>query len=272
MRGLKIQAGDESRLYPSGSSIANSIPPAAATFIAAAGITDPTQQAAIVQLVTDLTAYGLWDKIYAAYPFVGGTTSQHKYNLIDPQDTDAAYRIVFNGSFTQNTNGITSGGADTDYADTRLNGSTVLNKVDMSYSFYSRTDSEGLSTDFGSVGASPPQVFTRFGGDIYQDIPSSTQRVQTTNATTLGLFSGSCNATNVVAYKNGTPIGTFGSAAVTDFPNANIWFCNSEGGGVRRPSTRNLAWGHIGMALTAGEMADLYTTVQAFQTTLGRNV
>ncbi len=250
----------------------SSFNPDAQAFITAAGITDPTQQAAINQLVIDLQTANIYDSMIAAYPFVGGSASQHKYNLIDPQDTDEAYRIVFNGTFTQDANGITGGGADTDYADTRLNGSTVLSKVNMSYSFYSRTNSDGLTTDFGSVGASPPQVFTRFGGDNYQDVPSSTERVQTTIPNSLGLFAGSCNAATVISYKNGSVLGTRGSVASTDFPNANMWLCNSDGGGTRRPSTRNLAWAHIGTKLTTDEMASLYTIVQAFQTTLGREV
>ncbi len=48
--------------------------PDAQAFITAAGITDATQQSAINTLVTDLKGYGIWTKMKAIYPFVGGTS------------------------------------------------------------------------------------------------------------------------------------------------------------------------------------------------------
>ena len=41
---------------------------------------------------------GIWAKIDFAYPFVGNNADMMKYNLKDPQDTDAAYRITWLGS------------------------------------------------------------------------------------------------------------------------------------------------------------------------------
>jgi hypothetical protein len=61
----------------------------------------------------------------AVYPFVGGTATTHKYNLVDPQDTDAAFRLTFVGGITHNSNGITSNGS-TGYANTHINASTDL--------------------------------------------------------------------------------------------------------------------------------------------------
>ena len=54
----------------------------AQAFITAAVITDNTQITAINTLVTDLKAYNIWSKMKALYPFVGGTASTHKWNLI----------------------------------------------------------------------------------------------------------------------------------------------------------------------------------------------
>jgi len=91
--------------------------PAAQAFITAAGITDPTQQSAINNLVIGLKADGLWTNMTAIYPFVGGTATTHKYNLKDPRDLDAAYRLSFSGGWTHNANGITGNGVNS-YADT----------------------------------------------------------------------------------------------------------------------------------------------------------
>ena len=65
----------------------------AQAFITAAGITDSTQQSAIDTLVKQLKGYGIWSKMKAVYPFVGGTATTHKYNLKDPRDLNAAFRL-----------------------------------------------------------------------------------------------------------------------------------------------------------------------------------
>jgi hypothetical protein len=74
------------------------IDPDAQAFLTATGITDPTITSAIDTLVLDLKAASLWTKMKALYPFVGGTSTTHKYNLVDPADTDAAFRLTFNGT------------------------------------------------------------------------------------------------------------------------------------------------------------------------------
>lgn len=67
----------------------------AEAFFTAASITDDTQKTAVNQLVLDLKAAGVWTKSKVIYPFVGGTTGTHKYNLKNPLDTDGAFRITF---------------------------------------------------------------------------------------------------------------------------------------------------------------------------------
>ena len=76
-------------------SASGGVDPDAQAFITAASITDPTQQSAINQLVVDLKGYSIWTKMSAIYPMVGGTASSHKFNLKDPRDLDAAFRLVF---------------------------------------------------------------------------------------------------------------------------------------------------------------------------------
>lgn len=81
-----------------------------ATFISSVGSTNLTdlEKNAIENLVTDFKAYGLWSKMKAVYPFVGGTAAAHKWNLKNPVDSDAAFRLVFNGTWTHDSSGATS--------------------------------------------------------------------------------------------------------------------------------------------------------------------
>jgi len=86
-------------------------------FLTAASITNTTQVDAINNLVINLKAAGIWTKMKAIYPFVGGTATTHKWNLKNPLDSDAAFRLVFFGGMTHSSNGILFGGVN-GYADT----------------------------------------------------------------------------------------------------------------------------------------------------------
>jgi len=106
-----------------------SIDPDAQAFLTAAAITDPTITSAIDTLVVDLKGYGIWNKMKAIYPFVGGTASSHKFNLKDPRDLDAAFRLVFIGGWTHSVNGV-QGNLTNAFADTYLVPSTNFFIVD----------------------------------------------------------------------------------------------------------------------------------------------
>lgn len=239
----------------------------ATAFITATGITDATQKDAIYTLVASLKSAGIWSKFYAIYPFVGGTSTTHKYNLIDPRDLDAAYRITFNGSFTHNSNGITPGGTNSDYADTHLNGSSVLSRTNSSWSFYSKTEANALYVDYGQVGQTS-EILARFSGTFFHDIPREADRFSFSMSTSKGFFNGNLGSSDVVVYRNGSSIGSKGSAASNTYFSANMTFGNGYTGG--RSSARVLAFGSIGQNLNSTEASAFYTAVQAFQTSLGR--
>jgi len=103
----------------------------ARTFISATGITDSTQQSAINQFVLDLKAINSIQSnfvnfttpsssvIKALYPFVGGSTTSHKFNLINPADSDSAFRLTFYGTITHDSLGV-KGDGTSGYFDTHL--------------------------------------------------------------------------------------------------------------------------------------------------------
>ena len=122
-------------------SVVNAVDADAQAFISAAGITDLTQAAAINTLVNDLKTYGLWTKMKAFYPMVGGTAASHKFNLKDPRDLNAAYRLTFFGGLIHDSNGVLGNGT-TGYAYTNLAQNTMgLNN--MSIGWYNRFNTSG---------------------------------------------------------------------------------------------------------------------------------
>ena len=253
---------------------APSTDPDAQAFITAAAITNPTQQAAINTLVVDLKGYSIWTKMKALYPFVGGTASAHKFNLKDPRDLDAAFRIFWNGGVTHSSNGVKFGGGNA-YGNTHLSAFTVLGQNSNHISIYNRNTD--LSSN-GYHGSSPPNYFMigRGGGSPanWEYWPNVSNYISPLVATPSNRFIiGTRTASNLSKlYVNGA---TANSAThiSTSLPSQNFWFgaLNSNGSGAYY-NNAELAFASLGDGLTDTEAANLYTAVQAFQTTLGRSI
>jgi hypothetical protein len=248
--------------------------PDAQAFITAAAITDPTQQLAIDNLVKGLKSDNIWTKMKAIYPFVGGTASTHKWNLKDPRDLDAAYRLVFNGGWTHSSTGATPNGTN-GYADTFYNPSLSgqLNSAHVSY--YSRTNSNGTEVEIGVE--RPITNFQlleiRTAGLTYFYMNQSSG-LGVADANSLGYYIGNRTASNVVnGFKNGTKINN-ATTASNQLPNAKMYLAayNQSNNTAAAFSTKQSAFASIGDGLTDTEAANLYTRVQAYQTALSRQV
>lgn len=240
----------------------------AQTFFTAAGITDTTQKTAVNQLVLDLKGYGIWTKMKSIYPFVGGTATTHKYNLKDPRDLDAAFRLVFNGGWTHSANGILPNGTNA-YADTFLVESNVLALNSAHVSIYSRTNSTGLKCDVGGSGPSAQtNIFPNYSNTFYpriQDINSGTSLNSDTRAM---YMANRVSSSEAQGWRNSTKYTITSNSLGRN--NLSYYLSAFNSGGYY--SDRELAFATIGDGLTDTEVSNFYTVVQAFQTTLGRNI
>jgi hypothetical protein len=240
-------------------------------WIAATGETDLTILGALNTLETDLTTYGLTAKMKALYPFVGGTAAKHKFNFMDAQDTDAAFRLVFNGGWTHSNTGALPNGTN-GWVDTKLNNSTTLTQNSTHLSIYSITNNSNFITDIsndnGLLGGSP-YLFVNFGGVTYIKVNQNTNS-SVADTDSLGLrIASRINSTTEKIYKNNSLALTSaltsaflsnGNMVIGKFYNNAYW------------SNREYALASIGLGLTDTEAANFYTAVQAFQTTLSRQV
>lgn len=250
-----------------------SCPAEALAFIAAAGITDATQKQAICTLVSDLQAFGIWTKMKAIYPFVGGTSTTHKFNLKDPRDLNAAFRLVFGGGITHSLNGITGNGVNS-YANTFLTPSISLSTNSGHISTYIRTNVLESKYDLGatSSGTSDISVISRWTGNLFYSNYGALTYPNASNSDSRGLFTTNRNSiTNTSGYKNGIKV--IDTAQTASLPSNPFWI-GALGNGVSGTdfSSKNYAFASIGDGLTDTEAANLYTAVQAYQTTLGRQV
>jgi hypothetical protein len=254
----------------------------AQAFITAAAITDATQQSAIDTLVKGLKTDGVWTKMKAIYPFVGGTATTHKYNLKDPRDVDAAFRLVFNGGWTHSSNGATPNGTN-GYANTFLIPSSVLTPSNFAHlSYYSNSNTQksfeyvmGGNDLVGSLG-----LISRRNTNLQYFISSNTgatyEIASNTSATTgAGFLLGTQLAStiklfrsNVLQASNTTLTTSLGVSSKKIYLGA----ANDNDTSVVGYTDKLCSFSTIGNGLTDTEAASLYTRVQAFQTALSRQV
>ena len=255
--------------------VANTFDSDAQAFITAAGITDTTQKTAINTLVTSLKSYSIWTKMKAIYPFVGGTASSHKFNLKDPRDLDAAYRLTFTAGWVHSSTGALPNGSS-DYADTYLLANLVESTNHLSY--YSRTELVNTECEMGIYISGIPKVFQlRLAANYVAGsgtIPSNGRVLFTTITDARGFWLGS-KRSNIdrAAYFNGTSQGTSTLIDTTTSGAFKYYIgARNDDGAPYLFSTKQTAFASIGDGLTDTEASNFYTAVQTYQTSLNRQV
>ena len=251
----------------------------AQSFLNAAVITDTTQANAINTLVVGLKNASLWTKMKAIYPFVGGTATTHKWNLKDPRDLDAAYRLAFSGAWTHSSTGALPNGANA-YANTYLNPvSNGLTSANSHLSYYARTvatssDPAEIANFTNNNEAFVLQTKSSVGTNrFFYTLGSAASRVVATAPT--GFLSGSAVAnTRRDLYLNGVSVANNTTTDNAILGNYNLYLAAGNIGGSTVSSYSNAQSGFasIGNGLTSGEMLSYYNLVQAFQTSLSRQV
>jgi hypothetical protein len=239
--------------------------PDAQAFLTATGITDATISGAINTLTLSLKGNNLWVKMKAVYPFVGGTATTHKYNLKNPLDTNAAFRLTFNGGWTHSSTGALPNGINGN-ANTHALGNTDIILNNTGFGLYNRTNTQNISA-FGID--SNFHIHQRYtNNQTYWRIFNGTGFTNIIG-TSLGLFHGYSNSGNVsTAFYNGTLQGTYtGNNAINSL---NLFF--GGGNSIFTYDNRQIAFGFISLGLNNTEASNLYTLIQTFQTTLSRQV
>ena len=243
----------------------------AQAFITNAGITDPTQQGAINTLVVGLKADSLWTKMKAIYPFVGGTATTHKFNLKDPQDTDGAYRLTFNGGFNHSSDGCSGNGTAGTYAHTHLAPNNMAqNSVHMSFYNKQANDTSG-SVEIGLLSGSVFYLaisYVLVGLDFISNI-NNTGSSSYAHSSNQGFWvSSRIVSGSLDKYKNGSLVAN--PSATSSSPSSSFitLFRNT----ATERSNKLCAFASIGDGLDSTDVGNLYTLVQAYNTTLSRQV
>jgi hypothetical protein len=252
-----------------------------AAFIAATGITG-SAAIAVNTLVQSLKAEDLWNTFDCIYPMVGANANAHKYNLKNPQDTDAAYRLNFVGTWTHNSDGAKPNGVSGTYADTYYNLLTNLTTANGSLSYYSFTNNAAAfmaeigAYDTGGPGGAQQDSFIRvfyvtggsgrayysWGGGDPNVIISDSIGYYILNAQT---------STTVDGWKDGIEIRNNGTTQNNGLPNRTAYLGAYNGIiADESNSDRGCSFATIGDTIASGKELTLSTIVNTFQSNLGR--
>jgi hypothetical protein len=241
-------------------------------FIVATGITDDTIHVALDTFTRYIKDKGIWAKCPVIYPFVGGTASTHKYNLVNPLDTDGAYRITPNGGITHDANGVTGNGTN-GYLDTHFDPS-VLSQNSQGMTLYIRTLGTGHQSSNVDSSFNGHWMALNFGGGSYLATNSANGGALPVSSPKNALWtSNRRDSANQQIFRNG----------VSDYPRVISSTVNKSSAMpifARRYDTStidnfdasNISFYAYHEGLTDQQITDFHFAINRLQTDLSRNV
>lgn len=199
----------------------------------------------------------------------------YKYNLKDPQDTDAAFRLKIFGTWTFTPTGAKPNGTNA-YMDTCLNASIHLTTSSGHFSYYSRTDAilngwlMGAET---SSGDRTQWIVRTDGAGAYYGRYGANAIATTNGTTSLGLsVFNRPSSSDVRLYQSSGLINTTTYSA-SGLPNLTIYLAgNNNAGTANAFCNAQCACASIGSGLTDSEALALNTIINQFQLNLNRAV
>jgi hypothetical protein len=235
----------------------------------AGGSLTTTEKNATNQLVLDMKSAGTWTSTIAIYPMVGASAAACSQNL-----KSSSFTGTFTSGWTFASTGVTPNGISA-YMDTTLVPNGNLSQNDAHATIYSRTNNLlGTQIDLGCAnsGGSNTDLYLSayYGGSgAISNINGSGFAGGGTNTTSLGFFlSQRTTSSNTDIYQNNTLIKTHSQSSTT--PTSSPIYLGRNI--FTEYSMRELAFVSVGASFTTTQRGNLYTAVQAFQTTLSRNV
>ena len=245
----------------------------------AGGTLSTTEKNATNQLVLDMKSAGIWSSMKAIYPMVGASAAACAQNL-----KSSSFTGTFTSGWTFASTGATPNGVSA-YMDTTLIPSTALSSINnVHLSFYSRTQNTttggwnmGVDTSTPNTGSlNLGQYFAFVSQKLFNNGSYPTYAVTSTQTNTKGLVIGVAESSVLrKLHFNGSLLATTTTTTDTILPSRSVYVGsgrNSTTGNAADFSPHECALASIGDGLTDTQASNFYTAVQAFQTTLSRQV
>jgi hypothetical protein len=232
---------------------------------AAGGTLTTTEKTAANQLVLDMKAASIWTSMKAVYPMIGASAAACAQNL-----KSSSFTGTFSSGWTFASSGVTPNGTSA-FLNSGLNASTNLSVTSLSFGGYTSSTANAPGDSYH--GAAPPNylmqsfksfTFTEYWRTVGGPIIISGGTVGMVQANQLGISS--------KIYTNNT-IGGSNVATMVTIPNLNMYIGGINNGGTAQFFDNHLiSYYYYSDGLTDTQASDHYTAVQAFQTTLSRNI
>jgi hypothetical protein len=236
----------------------------------AGGTLSATEKQAVNQLVLDLKANSLWTPMKAIYPMVGASAAACAQNL-----KSSSFTGSFTSGWTFASTGVTPNGTSA-YFDTTFIPSANLSDDSTHGSLYLNTNNAPLASDpvdFGSFNGGSQAltlVQTSVSGLTVGSRNLGTNIVGTVTNRQGFVVTSKTSSTVTTIYKNGTSVISGNSGGT--LPTVSSYLAALNLGTVYGPTNNKIVFHTLGDALTSTNASDFYTAVQAFQTTLSRQV
>jgi len=235
----------------------------------AGGILSTTEQNAISQLVLDLISFGLWDKMKAIYPMVGASAAACAQNL-----KSSSFTGTFNGGWTYASTGITGNGTS-GYMETGLIPSTTLSQNSTHLSVYVRTNvnarsAMGVANDTNGVhelGLNP-----RVNGNVEVRINAPASAITTSSDSSAFHIGSRILSSQIKYYRNNNTPNTLSNNSTGLSTFSFVIGAVRLGSSIFNYFQGQISFASIGDGLTDTEASNFYTAVQAFQTSLSRQI
>jgi hypothetical protein len=238
---------------------------------AAGGTLSATEQSAVNTLVIQMKADGIWTKMKAVYPMVGASAAACAQNL-----KSSSFTGTFNGGWTFSSNGVTPNGVNA-YFNTNFN-TNNLSVSDNSFSLYLRTIAV-VGVYPVDLGVFSTNFVDRYGinylsgdGTSYFDIYNRSSFANTNVGVGMIQYSRTSSSLVKIIYKNSYTFTSTNSTQTLQNPNNILYLSALNAGSISNYSNRQNAFASLGEGLTDQNTTDFYIAVQAFQTTLSRQV
>ena len=242
---------------------------------AAGGSLTQTEKTAVNTMTLSFKSVGVWTLMKAVYPMVGASAAACAQNL-----KSSSYTGTFSSGWTFASTGVTPNGTTT-FMNTGLNPNGLLSFDSFHISYYSRTQSTSFSggamgqgVEGGSANTYIAPYYASTSTKFFLNGSYPGNAVSSINTTTTGLTLGNKEAINSrKLYLNATLLATNTTSYTTSFPSFTFYLGALNYSNVASyPTAFQCAFSSIGDGLTDTQVSDFYTAVQAFQTTLGRQV
>jgi len=243
----------------------------------AGGVITAPEKLAINTWFVELKAANLYSRTKAAYLVIGGTAATHKFNAINPIDTDLAFRLLFVGGWTHSATGALPNGINT-YADSYFIPSINGSPNSLSMGYYSATNSAGAYIEMGVSGVGGDsglgQLFIapNFSGAGFLAV-NTTGNAGIPSATPTGMFATSRNdGINMRLHRNAVQIAAnAGLPVTTSDKKIYVGGRNANGAGFT-PTNRECRGAFIADGLSSAEANTISQIFMNLQIALGRNI